>query len=234
MVPRLEVRHARCMTRTTNLGTAHEIADAVRSGRSTAAEVTRAHLARIDRLDGALGRSGRCVTPRWPRRRRSMPVSTAVSCHWPEFRSRSRTTSQWWASRSDMDLTQPRPIRRLPMTNWWFGCGGPAPWSSGSPGCRSWRPGRSRLSPDVLRRRQVGAVLPGLEPCRASRAVGAGGPARRPAPCCPAHRRLGLGADAPRRRRTDRGGAPTCVAVTPEFRQVRPGPTFIHERKASR
>ena len=43
------------MTRTTNLGSAHEIADAVRSGRITAAEITRAHLARIDQLDGGLG-----------------------------------------------------------------------------------------------------------------------------------------------------------------------------------
>ena len=55
MVPRLDVRHARCMTRTTNLGAAHEIADAVRSGRITAAEITRAQLAKIDQLDGALG-----------------------------------------------------------------------------------------------------------------------------------------------------------------------------------
>lgn len=43
------------MTRTTNLDTAQEIADAVRSARSTAVDITRAHLARIDRLDCSLG-----------------------------------------------------------------------------------------------------------------------------------------------------------------------------------
>lgn len=54
MVLRLDLRDARCMTRTANLGTAPEIADAVRSGRTTAAEIIRTHLARIDEVDGSL------------------------------------------------------------------------------------------------------------------------------------------------------------------------------------
>jgi amidase len=43
------------MTDATNLDTAQAIADAVRSGRRSAVEVTRTHLARIDQLDDALG-----------------------------------------------------------------------------------------------------------------------------------------------------------------------------------